>query len=295
MNTTHPLLEAVSAGDLEKVKTLLEASPDLSLSKDIHGQTPLHLAAANGHKDVAQLLLSGKANVNAKDDDGWLPLHKAAYEGHKDLVELLVANGAWVGAQKNDGYTALTLAESRGYTDVAESLRRMLISRAPGLWHIRWWCAAGVLACTAFALFFLLKGQDDRPYIVNISYVDSSGSLHSQIFAQEAISAYTYYFTWPKSRRENLRALENASIGIQLMLRGFGDDAKIDPEQRRGPEGGFMYRGSQLVADPPLPDTLSELARRNISLAIILGIAALATAIINVFLNFRARVAGLIR
>jgi uncharacterized protein len=49
----------------------------------------MHLAAGMGHKDVTELLLANKAEVNAKSDIGWTPLHEAAVFQHKDLVELL--------------------------------------------------------------------------------------------------------------------------------------------------------------------------------------------------------------
>ena len=44
-------------------------------SKDNKGKTPLHWAALSGHKDVVELLLASKAEVNAKNNDGQTPLH----------------------------------------------------------------------------------------------------------------------------------------------------------------------------------------------------------------------------
>lgn len=67
----------------------------------------MHHAAALGHKDVAELLLANKAEVNAKDKHGATPLHWAASEGHKEVVEMLLAHDAEVNAKTNDGWTAL--------------------------------------------------------------------------------------------------------------------------------------------------------------------------------------------
>ena len=53
--------EAVKNTDLVKVKSLIKDSPDLVFSKDEDGFTPLHLAAANGYKDIAELLLASKS------------------------------------------------------------------------------------------------------------------------------------------------------------------------------------------------------------------------------------------
>jgi len=54
-----------------------------------HGQTPLHLAAILGYKDLANLLLANKADINANGYHGRTPLLCAAIGGHKDVVELL--------------------------------------------------------------------------------------------------------------------------------------------------------------------------------------------------------------
>jgi ankyrin repeat protein len=89
--------DAAKSGDLEKIKALLIANPDLVSSKGDQGETPLHLAAFKGHKDVAELLLRNKADVNAKADDGRTPLQWAAVgqnPGYKDVAELLLANKA---------------------------------------------------------------------------------------------------------------------------------------------------------------------------------------------------------
>jgi len=141
--------EAAKAGDHEKVRTLLKASPDLVNAKDgewqmtvLHwaagcgrkpvvelllankaevnakgkdGETPLHLAANRGFMEVVEVLLANKANVNAKDDKyGQTPLHSAAQEGNKTVVELLLANKANVNAKDNKGQTALHLAAKEG-------------------------------------------------------------------------------------------------------------------------------------------------------------------------------------
>ena len=69
--------DATKAGDLEKVKALLTANPDLVDSKDKESDTPLHLTVRWGRhgKEMAELLLTNKADVNAKDKIGQTPLH----------------------------------------------------------------------------------------------------------------------------------------------------------------------------------------------------------------------------
>jgi ankyrin repeat protein len=114
--------DAAKNGDFAKVKALLQTDPSLVFKKDSYGATPLHWAAMNGHKDIAQLLLANKAEVNVKVSDGTTPLITAAVFGHRDVVELLLANGADVKARNNDGMTPLHAAADKGYREIAELL-----------------------------------------------------------------------------------------------------------------------------------------------------------------------------
>ena len=52
------------------------------------------MAARNGDKDIAELLILNGANVNATDKTGANPLNLADEKGHKEVVELLIKHGA---------------------------------------------------------------------------------------------------------------------------------------------------------------------------------------------------------
>jgi len=118
--------DAAKAGDLEKVKALLKANPDLVFSKDEHdpayGGTPLHLAVRYDHKDVVEFLLTSRADVDAKDMYANTPLQWAAMMDDKDLVELLLTNKAEVNVAGLYGWTPLHEAAARGYKDVVKLL-----------------------------------------------------------------------------------------------------------------------------------------------------------------------------
>jgi len=115
--------KAARDDDLGKVKALLKGNPDLVFTKyDKYGATPLHVAAEKGHKEVADLLLANKAEVNAKITTGATPLHMAAFSGRKELVELLLANKAEVDTKANDGWTPLHVAAEKGHKEVVELL-----------------------------------------------------------------------------------------------------------------------------------------------------------------------------
>jgi hypothetical protein len=117
------LLEAALNGKLEKAKALLKTNPGLVFSQDSYANlTPLHYAAEYGHKDVAELLLANKANVEAQANGGWTPLLQAVFGGHKDLVELLVAHKAEVNVKEEAGRTPLHVAAENGRTEIATLL-----------------------------------------------------------------------------------------------------------------------------------------------------------------------------
>jgi ankyrin repeat protein len=88
-----PLHWAARNGDLAKVKALLDSNAGLASKRDNYKKTPLHFAAIRGHKDVAELLLAKKANVNARDKYDRTPLHYAIMNGNKDVAELLRRHG----------------------------------------------------------------------------------------------------------------------------------------------------------------------------------------------------------
>ena len=99
-----PISEAIQQGDLAKVTEILNQNPHLVSSKDEQGDTPLHLAAWLGQKDVAELLLDRHAEINAKDNNGDTPLHLAARMGQSDVAELLLARKADVNPRDSAGY-----------------------------------------------------------------------------------------------------------------------------------------------------------------------------------------------
>ena len=115
--------DAARAGDLGKVKALLKGNPYLVFSKDKYGETPLHHAVLWGHRDVAELLVASKAEVNAKTDGAYTPLHWAALRGQKAVVKLLLTNKPDVNAKSTNGATPLHNASLKGYQDVVELLR----------------------------------------------------------------------------------------------------------------------------------------------------------------------------
>lgn len=69
----------------------LRGNPDKC---DIWGNTPLHLAAANGHHGCLFFLVSVGGNIWCLDNDYHTPLDMAATKGHMDCVRYLDSVGA---------------------------------------------------------------------------------------------------------------------------------------------------------------------------------------------------------
>lgn len=66
LDSTMQLLFMACRGDVKGVEDLLNEGIDVN-SIDLDGRTALHIAACEGHVDVAKLLLSRKANLDARD------------------------------------------------------------------------------------------------------------------------------------------------------------------------------------------------------------------------------------
>jgi uncharacterized protein len=124
MSEAPILIDAVKAGDVAQVKSILEAQPDLlqevrgangeslillsvyhrqpDVTEVLLAKSPglnIHEAAATGNPEaVKQLLQEDQTAVNALSPDGFTPLGLACFFNHPEIARLLVKHGANVNA-----------------------------------------------------------------------------------------------------------------------------------------------------------------------------------------------------
>ena len=87
-------LAAVRAGNLAKLKDLIENRGANINSRNRPGESLLMMSIKAGNKDMINYLLEKDANVNTPNTSKVTPLMAAAYAGDMDTVEKLLAKGA---------------------------------------------------------------------------------------------------------------------------------------------------------------------------------------------------------
>eukprot|EP00571_Detonula_confervacea_P013236 CAMPEP_0172297510 /NCGR_PEP_ID=MMETSP1058-20130122/503_1 /TAXON_ID=83371 /ORGANISM="Detonula confervacea, Strain CCMP 353" /LENGTH=1884 /DNA_ID=CAMNT_0013006671 /DNA_START=109 /DNA_END=5763 /DNA_ORIENTATION=- len=122
-----PLLIAANNGHVEAVKRLLLSGADPSLCSEA-GWSALTFAAHKGYDDICGLLLAAQAPVNCRvTEDLSTPLHKAcagSKAGHTSAVSQLLEGHADVHALNKWRETPLLTAANHGQSQAVEALLR---------------------------------------------------------------------------------------------------------------------------------------------------------------------------
>lgn len=152
------VFEAAALGDLDRVRTLVDADASLANAHAADGfhalglaaffgqpevvrfllgrgadvdrvaqnarirTTALQAAAASGDFESARLLLDAGADPNRTQEGGFTALHAAAANGDEPLAGLLLAHGADREARIDADKTAADIAAERGHAGLAAAL-----------------------------------------------------------------------------------------------------------------------------------------------------------------------------
>lgn len=126
------LFDAAAAGDLDEVRSLLEAGIDKN-ARDHDGITALHLAAKFGRSDVVRFLVESGVDANVRDRLKMTPLHEAAGAGQLETCRLLLEKGADI--NRKDAYLSTPLMRIC-FNDVYPEVGKLLLNNGADV-HIR--------------------------------------------------------------------------------------------------------------------------------------------------------------
>src|SRR5476651_774775 len=151
-SSSAAFIDAIKAGEFERVKAMVSADPTLIDARSRTGDSAILTAVYHRQKEIVNLLVArgatmsifeacaageververllqesasgavGAPGINDYSADGWTPLHLAAFFGHAKIAELLIAHQADVTARSRgtNGNTPLHAALAGNHKFVA--------------------------------------------------------------------------------------------------------------------------------------------------------------------------------
>lgn len=120
LETHKDLKAAIVAHDLIKVKSILDKKVKIDLNIILDGgETLMSLAVAHNQPQMIELLMENFATITKTNSKKQTPLMVAAINGHESLVRHFVKLGAKTDSKDLNGNTALHLAILNAHEDVA--------------------------------------------------------------------------------------------------------------------------------------------------------------------------------
>ncbi|XP_028843137.1 caskin-2 isoform X3 [Denticeps clupeoides] len=110
------------------IVSLLEGDPRETPESGFN--TPLHLAARNGHKDITRLLLKAGIDINRATKAG-TALHEAALYGKTEVVRLLLEAGVDVNIRNTYNQTALDIVNQFTTSHASKDIKQLLRAVIP--------------------------------------------------------------------------------------------------------------------------------------------------------------------
>nr|XP_015827998.2 ankyrin repeat and death domain-containing protein 1B [Nothobranchius furzeri] len=118
----RPFALAAEHGCVQMLNTLMEPHNMATMKPNKRGDTPLHLAARNGHLDAVQLLLQSFDTRDEVNTDGETALYQAANKGQEECVLALLEAGCDPNILTVAKCSALHPVSERGDTSLVQLL-----------------------------------------------------------------------------------------------------------------------------------------------------------------------------
>lgn len=123
-NEARRIQDAAAAGNVEALRSWLDADPNLAAALDPAGSTVLHVAAEKGQNEVVKLLLEKRADPNAARAGGVVPLHLTVFADNLVGAGLLLDAGANIHTRDTAGWSAVYIAAAMNHREMVKYLRR---------------------------------------------------------------------------------------------------------------------------------------------------------------------------
>ena len=94
MNQKHEMFRHCKNGNVEKIRELVKNNKDLVNAEDVNRDTCLMHTAPPGWYKAAEVLIENNANLDTQNNLGETALHKAAENSHKDYVRMMIEKGS---------------------------------------------------------------------------------------------------------------------------------------------------------------------------------------------------------
>lgn len=193
-----PLHVASIVGAKDTVTYLLQHLAGDQLPKAVNAQTrgletPVFLAASEGHEDIIRLLVHARASVDTINRMGATSLAQACARGHLPTVQTLIELRAEVQRKDPNGETAMHAASSGGHADVLRELMSHSASvddpkcsRAPLFYAARYGHAEAVRELLAARANVNRTGYSPPCFDMGFSGVDGEDLTPLQVALQDS-------------------------------------------------------------------------------------------------------------
>jgi len=173
LETLHAFHRAVRSRDTAQVRSFLSAGLDVN-RKDTLGFASLHVASGVSC-EIAEMLISAGADIEAVTKEGRTPLMEAALLKQIDVVRLLLGHGACLDKKDIRGSTASDLAKSvneYGIAALIEEERNIRKKQHEGIPREKLWTARDAVAGNDVETVrrLIAEGLDIHDLIIDSSY-----------------------------------------------------------------------------------------------------------------------------